>query len=76
MVGVPCFSMIWRCGPSVADRLAPPLLHLQQRDDARPEQEDEQKCGQHGGACARRLIAEDIEERELVGEARQQEKEH
>jgi hypothetical protein len=76
MVGVPCFSTMWRCGAVGADRLAPPLLHLEQRDDARPEQEDEDEGGEDGKPRARRLIAEDVEERDFVGEAGQQKEKH
>ena len=50
-----------------ADRLALALLEAQQVDDRAAEQEHEHQSGDDGAAGAERDVAEDVEERDLVG---------
>src|SRR6476469_327152 len=52
-----------------ADRLSTTLLELEQGNDRRPEHPDEYESGQDRAARPYRLIAEDVEYREIVGEA-------
>ena len=68
MVGVP--FLVIRCDLRAvgADRLALALLDAQQVDDRAAEQEHEHQRGDDGAAGAEGDVAEDVEERELVGE--------
>src|SRR5687767_7233310 len=59
-----------------ADGLAPALLHLEERDDRRPEPPDEKQGGEDGRSRPRRLVAEHVEDRDLIGQAGEQVIEH
>ena len=72
MVGVPCFSTIWRCGPSLRIGWPLPCFTLSSEMMRRPEQQDEQQGGEDRRAGARRLIAEHVEGRDFVGQAGEQ----
>ncbi len=76
MVGVPCFSTMWRCGPSLRIGWPLPCFTLSKRDDARTEEEDEEQCRQDRRTGPRRLVLEDVEQRHFVGETGEQVEEH
>ena len=65
MVGVPAFSITWRCDAVVADRLALALLGPHPADEARAHQDDDELGRDHRRAGAEGQVAQQVEARDV-----------